>query len=58
MKAEIAYGGTLVITPENWTEDFAIRMWWENYVKVMNSIDPPPQFKYDMKIASYPPILE
>lgn len=31
MKAHITAGGRLVVTPENETEDFALRHWMKNF---------------------------
>lgn len=33
MKAEIDENGKLKITPENGIESFALKMWWDDYMK-------------------------
>jgi hypothetical protein len=35
MKASIDEHGALTVFPENGTECFALKMWWENYMRGM-----------------------
>ena len=58
MKAEIESDGTLVLSAESSTEEFALRIWWSDYVNTIKNAGTPLYFEYKLRKAAYPPIME